>query len=74
MSPRFLTRTTRPCRELGPGQLTRAGDSSLLGKAGAEDTSMAKPKIGAAMVFSVTPVKVFAHTKGDTFGATTHKF
>jgi general stress protein 26 len=29
---------------------------------------------GAALVFSVTPVKVFAHAKGDPFGATTHKF
>ena len=25
-------------------------------------------------VFSVTPGKVFAHSKGDPFGATTHKF
>jgi general stress protein 26 len=32
------------------------------------------PGGGAAMVFAVTPVKVFAHTKGDPFGATTHKF
>ena len=32
------------------------------------------PGGGAAMVFSVTPVKVFAHAKGDPFGATTHKF
>ena len=29
---------------------------------------------GAAMVFSVTPSKVFAHAKGDPFGATTHRF
>jgi Pyridoxamine 5'-phosphate oxidase len=29
---------------------------------------------GEAMVFSVTPVKVFAHAKGDPFGATTHRF
>jgi nitroimidazol reductase NimA-like FMN-containing flavoprotein (pyridoxamine 5'-phosphate oxidase superfamily) len=29
---------------------------------------------GSATVFSVTPVKVFAHAKGDPFGATTHKF
>jgi general stress protein 26 len=29
---------------------------------------------GAAMVFSVSPVKVFAHAKGDPFGATTHRF
>jgi nitroimidazol reductase NimA-like FMN-containing flavoprotein (pyridoxamine 5'-phosphate oxidase superfamily) len=29
---------------------------------------------GPATVFSVTPVKVFAHAKGDPFGATTHKF
>ena len=28
----------------------------------------------AAIVFSVTPVKVFAHAKGDPFGATTHRF
>jgi hypothetical protein len=26
------------------------------------------------MVFSVTPAKVFAHSKGDPFGATRHKF
>lgn len=29
---------------------------------------------GEAMVFSVTPSKVFAHAKGDPFGATTHRF
>jgi general stress protein 26 len=29
---------------------------------------------GAAMVFSVRPVKVFAHSKGDPFGATRHSF
>jgi nitroimidazol reductase NimA-like FMN-containing flavoprotein (pyridoxamine 5'-phosphate oxidase superfamily) len=29
---------------------------------------------GEAMVFSVTPARVFAHAKGDPFGATTHKF
>jgi general stress protein 26 len=29
---------------------------------------------GEAMVFSVTPVKAFAHAKGDPFGATTHRF
>jgi hypothetical protein len=29
---------------------------------------------GEAMVFSVTPAKVFAHAKGDPFGATTHRF
>jgi general stress protein 26 len=29
---------------------------------------------GEALVFSVTPVKAFAHAKGDPFGATTHKF
>jgi general stress protein 26 len=29
---------------------------------------------GGAFVFSVTPTKVFAHAKGDPFGATTHKF
>jgi general stress protein 26 len=29
---------------------------------------------GEAMVFSVTPVKVFAHAKGDPFGATAHRF
>lgn len=32
------------------------------------------PGGGAAMVFSVTPTKVFAHAKGDPFGATTHRF
>jgi general stress protein 26 len=29
---------------------------------------------GEAMVFSVTPAKVFAHAKGDPFGATRHSF
>jgi hypothetical protein len=29
---------------------------------------------GEAMVFSVVPVKVFAHAKGDPFGATRHNF
>lgn len=29
---------------------------------------------GEAMVFSVTPAKVFAHSKGDPFGATRHRF
>lgn len=29
---------------------------------------------GEAMVFSVTPDKVFAHAKGDPFGATVHRF
>jgi nitroimidazol reductase NimA-like FMN-containing flavoprotein (pyridoxamine 5'-phosphate oxidase superfamily) len=29
---------------------------------------------GEAMVFSVTPAKVWAHAKGDPFGATAHRF
>jgi hypothetical protein len=29
---------------------------------------------GEAMVFSVSPVKVFAYAKGDPFGATAHRF
>ena len=29
---------------------------------------------GGAEVFAVTPVKVFAHSKGDPFGATAHRF
>jgi len=29
---------------------------------------------GSVPVFSVTPVKVFAHAKGDPFGATSHRF
>ena len=29
---------------------------------------------GQAQVFTVTPVKVFAHAKGDPFGATTYRF
>jgi nitroimidazol reductase NimA-like FMN-containing flavoprotein (pyridoxamine 5'-phosphate oxidase superfamily) len=32
------------------------------------------PGGGAAMVFAVTPVKVYAHAKGDPFGATRHTF
>jgi hypothetical protein len=27
-----------------------------------------------SQVFTVKPVKVFAHAKGDPFGATTHRF
>jgi general stress protein 26 len=29
---------------------------------------------GEAQVFSVTPAKIYAHAKGDPFGATTHRF
>ncbi len=29
---------------------------------------------GEAMAFAVTPTRVFAHAKGDPFGATTHRF
>jgi general stress protein 26 len=29
---------------------------------------------GGAMAFKVVPVKVFAHAKGETFGATAHRF
>jgi len=29
---------------------------------------------GEAMVFSVTPIKVFTHAKGDPFGAAAHRF
>ena len=29
---------------------------------------------GEALVFAVQPVRVFAHDKGDPFGATTHRF
>jgi general stress protein 26 len=29
---------------------------------------------GEALVFRVTPLKVFAHAKGDPFGATRHRF
>lgn len=32
------------------------------------------PGGGVAMVFSVLPAKIFAHSKGDPFGATTYKF
>jgi nitroimidazol reductase NimA-like FMN-containing flavoprotein (pyridoxamine 5'-phosphate oxidase superfamily) len=28
----------------------------------------------SSQVFSVTPVKIYAHAKGEPFGATTHKF
>jgi nitroimidazol reductase NimA-like FMN-containing flavoprotein (pyridoxamine 5'-phosphate oxidase superfamily) len=38
------------------------------------DGSFQHPAGGAATLFAVTPVKVFAHAKGDPFGATTHKF
>jgi general stress protein 26 len=32
------------------------------------------PGGGEAIVFSVTPAKVYAHAKGDPFAATTHRF
>jgi hypothetical protein len=32
------------------------------------------PGGGEAQVFSVTPAKIYAHAKGDPFGATTHRF
>jgi nitroimidazol reductase NimA-like FMN-containing flavoprotein (pyridoxamine 5'-phosphate oxidase superfamily) len=32
------------------------------------------PGGGEAMVFAVTPAKVYAHAKGDPFAATTHRF
>lgn len=38
------------------------------------DNSFHNPEGGAAIVFVVRPTKVFAHAKGDPFGATTHKF
>ena len=41
----------------------------------ARDGAFHDPDMGsAAMVFSVTPVKVFAHAKGDPFGETRHRF
>jgi hypothetical protein len=27
-----------------------------------------------SVVFTVTPAKIYAHAKGDPFGATTHRF
>lgn len=41
---------------------------------GADDGGFKHPEGFMAMVFTVTPVKVFAHAKGDPFGATTHRF
>jgi hypothetical protein len=38
------------------------------------DGAFHHPEGGAAVVFSVRPTKVFAHAKGDPFGATTHRF
>jgi general stress protein 26 len=38
------------------------------------DGCFTHPGGGAALVFSVTPARVFAHAKGDPFGATTHRF
>ena len=41
----------------------------------ARDGAFRDPKGGgSAMVFSVAPVKVFAHAKGDPFGETRHRF
>jgi general stress protein 26 len=41
----------------------------------ARDGCFTNPDMGGeVMVFAVTPVKVFAHAKGDPFGATTHRF
>jgi general stress protein 26 len=41
---------------------------------GAGDGGFKHPEGFIAMVFTVTPVKIFAHAKGDPFGATTHRF
>ena len=41
---------------------------------GAGDGGFEHPDGFIAMVFTVTPVKIFAHAKGDPFGATTHRF
>jgi nitroimidazol reductase NimA-like FMN-containing flavoprotein (pyridoxamine 5'-phosphate oxidase superfamily) len=38
------------------------------------DGCFVHPGGGQAVVFAVRPVKVFAHAKGDPFGATTHRF
>jgi general stress protein 26 len=40
----------------------------------AGDGCFTHPFGGQAMVFAVKPDKVFAHAKGDPFGATRHKF
>jgi general stress protein 26 len=41
---------------------------------GAVDGGFKHPEGFIAMVFTVTPVKVFAHAKGDPFGATSYRF
>jgi nitroimidazol reductase NimA-like FMN-containing flavoprotein (pyridoxamine 5'-phosphate oxidase superfamily) len=41
---------------------------------GVRDGSFQHQPFGSAIVFSVTPSRVFAHAKGDPFGATTHRF
>jgi nitroimidazol reductase NimA-like FMN-containing flavoprotein (pyridoxamine 5'-phosphate oxidase superfamily) len=38
------------------------------------DGAFGHPGGGVALVFAVRPAKVFAHSKGEPFGATTHKF
>lgn len=38
------------------------------------DGCFGSPAAGEAIVFSVSPVKIYAHAKGDPFGATTHRF
>jgi nitroimidazol reductase NimA-like FMN-containing flavoprotein (pyridoxamine 5'-phosphate oxidase superfamily) len=38
------------------------------------DGCFVHPGGGEAIVFSVTPAKIYAHAKGDPFGATTHRF
>jgi hypothetical protein len=38
------------------------------------ENGLQHPQGHVALVFSVRPAKVFAHARGDPFGATTHKF
>jgi general stress protein 26 len=39
-----------------------------------QDGCFQHPGGGSAVVFAVRPAKVFAHAKGEPFGATTHRF
>ena len=71
-SPALLAEPGQPP---APGtDIGGVGDTPLYHPVRPRRQAACHPGGGAAMVFAVTPAKVFTHTKGDPFGATTHKF
>jgi nitroimidazol reductase NimA-like FMN-containing flavoprotein (pyridoxamine 5'-phosphate oxidase superfamily) len=58
------------------GRLARAWTAKWNGRWQYEvgDGCFVHPGGSEAIVFTVTPAKIYAHAKGDPFGATTHRF